>query len=141
MGVPLEEKALGENIHSLEEKVSVFFGEDMPGEGGSDDGSSLEAKPDEYESDTNASPDPLERTLYWESQQALLQVIYIYMYIYKFEDFLISETVYVYMCELVQPCQKEKGNIYVLICAIYIYILEVFMIIIIVINFVIYETN
>jgi hypothetical protein len=125
MGVPLEEKALGENIHSLEEKVSVFFGEDMPGEGGSDDGSSLEAKPDEYESDTNASPDPLERTLYWESQQALLQV-YLYIYIYIYTNLriflLISETIYVYMCELVQPCQKEKGKIYVLICAIYIYI-------------------
>ncbi|XP_059450764.1 uncharacterized protein LOC132181524 [Corylus avellana] len=63
MGVPLEQKAL-----SLEEKlVSVFFGEDV--------GDSSE--PEEYlESDGNGdSSDPLERNLYWESQEALLQEI------------------------------------------------------------------
>jgi hypothetical protein len=70
MGVPLEEKALGENIHSLEEKLaSVFFGEDVAGD----------SEPEEYreyESDANGDspPDPLERNLYWESQEALLQV-------------------------------------------------------------------
>ena len=71
MGVPLEEKALGENIHSLEEKlVSVFFGEDVTGD----------SEPEEYresESDGNGDspPDPLDqRNLYWESQEALLQV-------------------------------------------------------------------
>jgi uncharacterized protein (TIGR01615 family) len=69
-----EKEALGENFHSLEEKVCVFFGEDM----GESDWLSSEGKPDdEYESDGNgcSNDHPVERNLYWESQEALLQEI------------------------------------------------------------------
>lgn len=71
MGVLLEEKALGEiNFHSLEKEVSAFLGEDI-----GESRRSLEGETEEYESDYGSdSHDPVERTLYWESQEALLQV-------------------------------------------------------------------
>ena len=56
-------------MDSLEEKVSVFFHEDSADESS---GHSKEEE-DDYESDNNLH-DPMERALYWESQDALLQV-------------------------------------------------------------------
>lgn len=56
-------------MDSLEEKVSVFFHEDFADESS---GRSLEEE-DDYVSDDNLH-DPMERALYWESQDALLQV-------------------------------------------------------------------
>jgi hypothetical protein len=56
-------------MDSLEEKVSVFFHEDSADE---ESGRSMEEE-DDYESDNNLH-DPMERALYWESQDALLQV-------------------------------------------------------------------
>lgn len=72
MGVLLEGKALGENIEcmdGLEEKVSVFFGEDC-----NVSNRALEDQDDGYESDRNNSHDPVKRNLFWESQEALVQV-------------------------------------------------------------------
>lgn len=74
MGILFEEKALEHNnipfMDSLEEKVSVFFGEDFDQsersfEGHEEDG-------EEYDSDLH---EPVERTLFWESQEALIQEI------------------------------------------------------------------
>merc|ERR1712183_93353 len=73
MGVLLEGKALGENIEcmdGLEEKVSVFFGEDC-----NVSNRPLEDQDDGYESDCNHSHDPVKRNLFWESQEALVQEI------------------------------------------------------------------
>jgi hypothetical protein len=56
-------------MDSLEEKVSVFFHEDSADE---ESGRSMEEE-DDYESDNNLH-DPMETALYWESQDALLQV-------------------------------------------------------------------
>lgn len=55
-------------MDSLEEKVSVFFHEDFADESS---GRSLEEE-DDYVSGDNLH-DPMERALYWESQDALLQ--------------------------------------------------------------------
>lgn len=73
MGILLEGKACGENIQGmdgLEEKVSELFGED-----GNDSNNTLEDQHDGYEFDGNDSHnDPVERNLYWETQEVLLQV-------------------------------------------------------------------
>ncbi|XP_041009627.1 uncharacterized protein LOC121253688 [Juglans microcarpa x Juglans regia] len=68
MGILHEEKVLEETIYSLEEKVSVFLAEDSTG----DLDRSLDGEPEENNSDNT---DPVERTLYWESREALLQEI------------------------------------------------------------------
>jgi len=69
----LEGKAFVENIQGmdgLEEKVSEFFGED-----GNDSNKTLEDQHDGYGFDGNDShDDPVERNLYWETQEVLLQV-------------------------------------------------------------------
>ncbi|XP_075647917.1 uncharacterized protein LOC142618783 [Castanea sativa] len=74
MRILLQGKAFGENIQGmdgLEEKVSEFFGED-----GNDSNPTLEDQHDGYEFDGNDShDDPVERNLYWETQEVLLQEI------------------------------------------------------------------
>lgn len=76
MGRLVEEKALEQNNHghgfnnfSLEEKVSEFLGNDF-----AETDDCLNAT-DGYGSDGNEPNDPFHHTLYWESQQALLQEI------------------------------------------------------------------
>ncbi|KAJ7949763.1 Protein of unknown function (DUF506) [Quillaja saponaria] len=72
MGNFLEEKALGgaistpqkcKNSLSLEHNVSVFLGDDYSNDA------------NDHESDGNDSHNSAQRTLYWESQEALLQEI------------------------------------------------------------------
>ncbi|XVE60702.1 hypothetical protein DITRI_Ditri05aG0149200 [Diplodiscus trichospermus] len=83
MGKVIEEKALERNYHghhhhhhrhhhySLEEKVSEFL-QDIDF---AESDACLNATDDGYGSDGNEPYDPLQHTLYWESQEALLQEI------------------------------------------------------------------
>lgn len=74
MGKLIEEKALEHRGFSLEEKVSEFLDNDFA------ESDAAAFNPTEgygSESDGNESNDPIiQHTLYWESQEALLQVYY-----------------------------------------------------------------
>jgi hypothetical protein len=66
-----EEIGLGyghKRMDSLEENVSVFFPEDF-----ADESDRSFEDEDDYESD-HGFHDPMERAIFWESQEALLQV-------------------------------------------------------------------
>ncbi|KAJ6291651.1 hypothetical protein OIU76_023686 [Salix suchowensis] len=70
----MEEKGFGyERMDSLEEKVSVFFHGDL-----SDESDLCLEEEDDDDGPDNSLHDPMERALYWESQEALLQVFSFY---------------------------------------------------------------
>ncbi|KAJ6696912.1 hypothetical protein OIU85_003287 [Salix viminalis] len=57
-------------MDSLEEKVSVFFHGDL-----SDESDLCLEEEDDDDGPDNSLHDPMERALYWESQEALLQLL------------------------------------------------------------------
>ncbi|OMO88570.1 hypothetical protein CCACVL1_08307 [Corchorus capsularis] len=75
MGRLIEEKALEQHNYSLEEKVSEFMNNNFVESDACFKEEEEEEADDGYGSDGNESIDPFSRTLYWESQEALLQEI------------------------------------------------------------------